>query len=53
MVDTTKESTCYPVNSNDEIVLTDGEVYIVSDNNASVKVGGFFIKYTLQPRDAT
>lgn len=24
MVDTTKESTCYPVNSNDEIVLVDG-----------------------------
>lgn len=46
MVDTTKESTCYPVNSNDE-------VYIVSDNNATVKVGGFFIKYTLQPRAAT
>lgn len=30
-----------------------GEVYIVSDNNASVKVAGFFIKYTLQPRVAT
>jgi len=26
MVDTTKESTCYLVNSNDEIVLTDGDV---------------------------
>lgn len=24
MVDTTKESTCYPVNSNDEVVLVDG-----------------------------
>ena len=30
-----------------------GEIYIVSDNSASVKVGGFFIKYTLQPRAAT
>lgn len=30
-----------------------GEVYIVSDNTASVKVSGFFIKYTLQQRSAT
>lgn len=29
------------------------EIYIVSDDHASVKVGGFFIKYTLQPRSAT
>jgi len=30
-----------------------GEIYILSDDNATVKVGGFFIKYTLQPRAAT
>lgn len=29
------------------------ELYIVSDDNATVKVGGFFIKYTLQPREST